>query len=38
MKKYLITGFSGFVGKHFLDYLENVESGVSVLAVDIQAP
>src|SRR3989339_679347 len=38
MKKYIITGFSGFVGKHFLDYLENVVPGASVLGVDLQAP
>jgi GDP-4-dehydro-6-deoxy-D-mannose reductase len=38
MDRYLITGFSGFVGKHFLEYLERLQSPVSVLGVDINDP
>jgi GDP-4-dehydro-6-deoxy-D-mannose reductase len=38
MDRYLITGFSGFVGKHFLEYLERLQSPVSVLGVDINNP
>lgn len=38
MDRYLITGFSGFVGKHFLEYLEKLHSPVSVLGVDIVSP
>ena len=38
MDRYLITGFSGFVGKHFLEYLETLHSQVSVLGVDIVPP
>lgn len=32
--KYLITGFSGFVGRHFLSYLEGLNVQVSVLGID----
>jgi GDP-4-dehydro-6-deoxy-D-mannose reductase len=38
MKKYLITGFSGFVSFHFLNYLENLHTDNSVLGVDINEP
>ena len=38
MDRYLITGFSGFVGRHFLEYLETLHSPVSVLGVDIVPP
>lgn len=38
MDRYLITGFSGFVGKHFLEYLEGLQKQVSVLGVDINDP
>jgi GDP-4-dehydro-6-deoxy-D-mannose reductase len=38
MDRYLITGFSGFVGKHFLEYLEGLQQQVSVLGVDIVQP
>jgi GDP-4-dehydro-6-deoxy-D-mannose reductase len=38
MKKYLITGFSGFVSYHFLNYLENLHADNSVLGVDINEP
>lgn len=37
-KKYIITGMSGFVGRHFLEYLEknNIES--DILGIDIYMP
>jgi len=38
MDKYLITGFSGFVAKHFLDYLDQKEIPAYVLGVDIHRP
>jgi GDP-4-dehydro-6-deoxy-D-mannose reductase len=38
MDKYLITGFSGFVSKHFLEYLEMLKSPVSVMGIDINPP
>lgn len=34
-EKYLITGFSGFVSKHFIDFLENNKIEADVLGVDI---
>ena len=37
MKKYLITGLSGFVGRHFLDYLNNLNEPISVLGIDRDA-
>ncbi|MFH1081409.1 MAG: GDP-mannose 4,6-dehydratase [Pseudomonadota bacterium] len=38
MDKYLITGFSGFVGRHFLDYLSALNIPAIVLGVDIALP
>lgn len=38
MKKYLITGFSGFVSAHFLNYLESLNVPVNVLGVDVNEP
>jgi GDP-4-dehydro-6-deoxy-D-mannose reductase len=38
MDKYLITGFSGFVARHFLEYLESLDHHVSVLGIDINRP
>ena len=38
MKKYLITGFSGFVARHFLDYLYENEKDCEVLGVDVNPP
>lgn len=38
MKKYLITGYSGFVGRHFLEYLERNEAHSSVKGLDVQNP
>lgn len=35
MKKFLITGVSGFVGQHFIDYLENNRIKAQVLGVDL---
>lgn len=33
--KFLITGFSGFVSKHFIDFLENNKISADVLGVDV---
>jgi GDP-4-dehydro-6-deoxy-D-mannose reductase len=38
MNKYLITGFSGFVGRHFVEYLENTEKNCLVKGLDIHNP
>ena len=38
MNKYLITGFSGFVGRHFVEYLENNGDICLVKGLDIQHP
>ena len=38
MEKYLITGFSGFVSRHFLEFLEERGTHASVLGLDIHAP
>ncbi|WP_162053124.1 GDP-mannose 4,6-dehydratase [Pontibacter pamirensis] len=38
MEKYLVTGFSGFVAKHFLDFLDEQEVPAYVLGVDIHRP
>lgn len=38
MQKYLITGCTGFVGKHFLKYLDNNEMPAQVLGIDINLP
>jgi len=38
MEKFLITGFSGFVSRHFLDHLENQKFSSRVLGVDVSAP
>ncbi len=38
MKKYLITGFSGFVSRHFLQYLEDNEIRALVKGIDVQDP
>src|SRR5688572_19728382 len=38
MKKYLITGFSGFVSRHFLQFLEDNEIEADVLGVSRSAP
>jgi GDP-4-dehydro-6-deoxy-D-mannose reductase len=38
MDRYLITGFSGFVSRHFLEYLEMLKNPVSVMGIDINPP
>lgn len=38
MTKYLITGLSGFVGKKFLEYLNECTVNTSVLGIDIAEP
>ena len=38
MKKYLITGYSGFVSGHFLHALESLGKPVEVLGIDIADP
>lgn len=38
MKKYLITGYSGFVARHFIDYLENRGEACLVKGLDIRNP
>lgn len=38
MKKYLITGYSGFVSPHFLNYLESLKEECAVLGVDVYQP
>lgn len=38
MKKYLITGFSGFVGQHFVNYLEKSEEKCLVKGLDVHNP
>ena len=38
MKKYLITGYSGFVSRHFLEYLDKNETHASIKGLDVQKP
>lgn len=38
MKKILITGFSGFVSRHFIEYLEKNHFKTEVLGIDINQP
>ncbi len=38
VKKYLITGFSGFVSEHFIKYLESNHISSEVLGIDIADP
>ena len=38
MKKIVITGFSGFVAKHFLDRLSREKDCYSVLGIDVNPP
>ncbi|MDR1053750.1 MAG: GDP-mannose 4,6-dehydratase, partial [Planctomycetaceae bacterium] len=35
MKRYLITGVSGFVGQHFLKYLDTVDEQIEVVGIDL---
>ena len=36
IEKYLITGFSGFVSRHFCDYLERKKVETFVKGIDVQ--
>ncbi|MEO5357868.1 MAG: GDP-mannose 4,6-dehydratase [Nitrospirae bacterium YQR-1] len=38
MSKYLITGFSGFVGHYIASYIMSAEGGAEIIAVDINPP
>lgn len=38
MQKYLITGFSGFVSRYFIQYLEENKINSSILGIDTQYP
>lgn len=38
MDKYLITGYAGFVSRHFLEYLDANEPRASVKGLDVQEP
>jgi GDP-4-dehydro-6-deoxy-D-mannose reductase len=38
MERYLITGFSGFVSRHFLGFLDAAGNAAEVLGVDLMAP
>ena len=38
MKKFLITGFSGFVSHHFLDLLENNGISANIKGIDLNPP
>src|SRR5688572_6228304 len=37
-EKYLITGYSGFVSQHFIEYLERQRIPSQVLGVDVNEP
>lgn len=36
MKKYLVTGINGFVGKYFVDYVFSVEPNASILGLGLE--
>jgi GDP-4-dehydro-6-deoxy-D-mannose reductase len=38
MDKFLITGFSGFVSKHFINFLESRSENASILGIDLHPP
>jgi len=38
MNKYLITGFAGFVSRHFIEYLANKECHCIVQGLDVRMP
>jgi GDP-4-dehydro-6-deoxy-D-mannose reductase len=38
MKKYLVTGASGFVAHHFFNYLNSIQDNCEVLGIDIKTP
>lgn len=37
-KKILITGFSGFVARHFVDYLDSLKINIEIYGIDIKEP
>ena len=37
-KNYLITGFSGFVGRYFFEYLHQTQEKANILGIDITEP
>ena len=38
MKKYLITGFSGFVSKYFIEHLHSIKQSADILGIDMIDP
>src|SRR4030042_5349402 len=38
MEKYLITGFSGFVSRFFIEFLEHNKINSNILGIDIYTP
>jgi GDP-4-dehydro-6-deoxy-D-mannose reductase len=38
LEKYLITGFSGFVSKHFIEFLDSLKIPCAVLGIDLYEP
>ena len=38
MNKFLITGVSGFVGRHFLNFLDNTCENLEVIGLDVEQP
>ncbi len=38
MEKFLITGFSGFVSKHFLEHLESLKAQAVIVGIDVNQP
>ena len=38
MSRFLITGFSGFVSRHFIDYLENNGINSDIMGIDLNPP
>lgn len=38
MEKYMITGFSGFVSRHFLSYLGTKNERIEILGIDMESP
>jgi len=38
IKNYLITGFSGFVSKYFVEYLNRIQEKVNILGIDVAEP
>lgn len=38
MDKYLITGFSGFVSRHFIEFLDRKKINASILGIDVNTP